>query len=92
MEYLECKSTETIKECPICGALPKHQDEWPESGTHAFTIPYNCGTEIDFPMGHDGATMGVSCDGKHERTVLDFTKLVKTLSPEDKAKIHELLK
>lgn len=69
---LECKSTEIINSCPICNSEIKSR---PESGTHAFTIIYECGTEIDYPIGHDGASYGASCNGKIKRFVMPKIKI-----------------
>lgn len=66
-DFLDCKGTETIEECPICGQLPIPEELQPEAGTHAFTIIYKCSTEIDFPIGYDGAVFGATCDGKIKR-------------------------
>lgn len=70
VKYLECPKYETIELCPICGSEQKEQSEWPQSGTHVFTIPYECGTELDYPIGHEGATFGVTCDGNVKRYVM----------------------
>ena len=67
---LECNSDELIDECPICKANKKHEGEWPQAGTHVFTVIYECNTEIDYPIGHDGADYGVTCDGKIKRFVM----------------------
>lgn len=88
-EFLDCKKDETIEVCPICGAEQVNDQQWPQSGTHAFTIPYECGTEIDYPIGYDGATYGVSCNGEVKRITLpklsDFT-------PEQIEKIKNIFK
>lgn len=65
--HLECPKNDTIELCPICNSMKKPQSEWPEGGTHAFTIPYECGTEIDYPIGHNGALYGVTCTGEVQR-------------------------
>jgi len=62
--YLEIDKYETFKACPICGSGIANR---PESGTHAFTIVYVCGTEIDYPIGQDGALYGKTCDGRIKR-------------------------
>lgn len=68
--FLKCPSNETISNCPICDSDQIPSDDWPQAGTHIFTIPYKCGTEIDYPIGHEGATYGSTCDGKVKRYVL----------------------
>ena len=54
--------------CPICDA--KRTEEQPEYSMHAFTLIYECGTEIDYPIGHVGAMYGASCDGKFKRITI----------------------
>ena len=78
-KHLECKKHDTIELCPICNSMKKPHSEWPEMGTHAFTIPYDCGTEIDYPIGSNGAMYGVSCDGQVKRFVQPSPR---DLSPE----------
>ena len=73
-KHLRCHKNQTIELCPLCNSLQKPKDEWPESGTHVFTIPYECGTQIDFPIGHNGATYGVTCDGEIKRIEYNFEK------------------
>ena len=74
-EFLDCPKDETIELCPICNSPKKPTDEWPESGTHIFTIPYECGTEIDYPIGYEGASYGATCDGKVKKyTMPKITK------------------
>ncbi len=51
--------------CPLCES--EQNIDQPTYGTHAFTICYGCGSEIDYPIGYKGASWGVSCDGKHKR-------------------------
>lgn len=70
--HLECKSTETFLLCPICSS--KISDK-PEPGTHAFTFVYECGTEIDYPMGCDGAMYGATCTGEIKRFVMPEVKI-----------------
>lgn len=66
---LDCPRDEIIECCPICGADKLPTDEWPQSGTHCFTVPYTCGTELVYAYGHDGASYGVSCDGEYKKYV-----------------------
>jgi len=88
-EFLECSKNDIILVCPICKAERKDEDEWPEGGTHAFTIPYECGTEIDYPIGYDGASYGVKCDGSLKRFEMpDVSKM----SEEKKKILREILK
>lgn len=77
-DFLDCKSNETIKVCPICGQLPVADELQPESGTHAFTIIFKCSTEIDFPIGHDGAFFGRTCNGKIKR--FDLSALLRGMN------------
>ena len=55
----------TYDRCPICDADQKIKQ--PEPSLHAFTLIYECGTEVDYPLGQVGASFGVSCDGKVKR-------------------------
>lgn len=64
---IECPSNDIVHNCPKCGALPIPQDEWPQSGTHCFTVPYTCGTELMYAYGHEGADYEVSCDGEYKK-------------------------
>ena len=61
-DKLYCDKNDTIAFCPICGSTQEIEDKWPTSGTHAFTIPYICGTTIDYPIGYDGASYGKKCN------------------------------
>jgi len=67
MKHLKCKKTETIELCPICNSFPIEEDMQPQAGTHMFTRVYECLTEIDFPIGYDGAEYGVTCNGEIKR-------------------------
>lgn len=58
---LPCPRNEIIKVCPICGSEQLPVDHWPQMGTHAFSVPYKCGTSIDYPIGYGGGIMSVSC-------------------------------
>jgi len=84
---LKCSSDSIIKECPLCKAKPKDQKDWPQNGTHIFTVPYECGTEIDYLIGGEEAEYGVSCDGtfKKENLKKEKKKLIKN-------KIENLIK
>lgn len=85
-QHLECPKHDTLDVCPICNSLQKPRSEWPESGTHAFTIPYECGTEIDYPIGSNGAMYGVSCNGEVKR----FTQPeIGDMSPEQLEKLSK---
>ena len=88
-EFLECSKNEAIDQCPICNADMLDDMYWPQAGTHAFTIPYECGTEIDYPIGYDGASYGVKCDGSLKRFEMpDVSKM----SEEKKKILREILK
>jgi len=67
-KHLKCKKTETIELCPICNCFPIEEDMQPQAGTHMFTRVYECLTEIDFPIGYDGAEYGVTCNGEIKRS------------------------
>ena len=67
-EFLDCKKEDVITRCPICNSGLKMNQ--PDSGTHITTREYACGTEIDYPIGHDGATYGATCDGEIKRFVM----------------------
>ena len=69
-EFLENSKEETIFNCPICGSIQISCHDWPEPSLHGFTVPHLCGTEIDYPIGHDGATYGCTCDGEIKRFVM----------------------
>ena len=80
--------------CPICEA--ERTNEQPEYSLHAFTLIYECGTEIDYPIGHIGAMYGASCDGKVKRTIITPEMLVRltslSQSTERSAKIKSILR
>ena len=87
--HLKLKKNEMIHECPICGSLQVEEEKQPQSGTHMFTRAFNCGTEIDFPIGYDGAEYGVTCTGEIKRFELpDF----RTMSNAEKQRMKDILK
>jgi len=48
--------------CPICNTgerLPNNKQ--PESSLHAFTILYDCGSEIIYPLGTDEIMIEIDC-------------------------------
>jgi len=59
---LSCEKDSIIDNCPICGSNPIPEKQWPQPGLHAFTIPYECGTYIDYVIGHSGASYNKRCD------------------------------
>ena len=74
--HLKLKKTEMIHECPICNSLPVPEVEQPQAGTHVFTRVFSCSTEIDFPIGYDGAEYGVTCTGEVKRFEMpDISKM-----------------
>jgi hypothetical protein len=75
-KFLECKSSEIFDRCPICTSKIESR---PQAGTHAFTIIYECGTEIDYPIGHDGASYGATCTGEIERFDMSKIKVTKEM-------------
>jgi len=77
MKNLKCDKGTTIGVCPICKSNQMDDKYWPVSGTHVFTIPYECGTEIDYPIGHNGAQYGVTCDKMVKRFVMPSVKTYK---------------
>lgn len=83
-KHLRCHKNSTIDECPICASQPIAQDLQPQSGTHVFTKVYECGTEIDFPIGYNGAEYGVSCNGEVKRRDFDKESIEKYLKNKDK--------
>ena len=88
--HLKCKKNEMIELCPICNSLQKSQDEQPQMGTHVFTIVFECGTEIDFPIGYDGAEYGVTCTGEVKR--FDMEDMLNRMSNSKKQAIAKELK
>jgi len=89
-DFLECPKNGNIEKCPICNSMQVAYHKWPESGTHVFTIPYECGTEIDYPMGHHGCSFGVKCDGTLKR--FEMPEIPKVLPDETKETLYDLLK
>ena len=70
MIELSCSKDKIIEHCPICNAISSDKETQPQAGTHVFTIIYACGTEIDYPIGHEGVSLGKTCDNTITRFVL----------------------
>ncbi len=66
----------SVKKCPICESGSLLPDEkQPQSGTHAYTLIYSCGTEIDYAYSDnknsDGSVSHKCTNGK--KKTLDET-------------------
>jgi len=48
--------------CPICGTDKIQESKQPPSGTHVFTVIYECGSEVDFPIGSNEFIISKRCD------------------------------
>lgn len=60
-EFLEIAKNKIFTTCPNCGAPHKPKEVWPEGSLHAFSVPYECGAVIAYPIGYDGAVWIEEC-------------------------------
>lgn len=58
--------------CPICGKPEVEEDKQPQPGTHIITLVYECGTEVDYPLGSDDYVVSKRCD-EHNHIVDNAT-------------------
>lgn len=49
--------------CPTCGSTPKSEDEQPQSGSHGYTMVYECGLGLTKVIGQPDAHESSPCGG-----------------------------
>jgi len=48
--------------CPICGKPKMEEDKQPQPGTHIITVIYECGSELNYPLGSNEFIISKRCD------------------------------